>query len=293
MKAAKIIAISIISIVLLIGIALFFIGYFKPKPGGILVSTSPASSVYINGEMVGKTPYEGTYKAGETVIKLVPDSSADKTYLPFETKVSLVSGVKTVIRREFSENEDMSSGDIISFEKEGGSETSLVVISTPDNSQISVDGTPKGFAPYKLLNVIPGEHQISIKSVGFRDRVLTVKAVSGYRLSIITDLAKDETQEKVAAAETEIKTYIEILTTPTGFLRVRTEPGSGGKEVQQVNPGEKFLLLEEDEASGWYKVQLEAPVPGLPNGREGWVSNEYSKKVEEEVTLPDSPPETF
>ena len=47
-------------------------------------------------------------------------------------------------------------------------------------------------------------------------------------------------------------------------------------EIDQVAPGDKFLLLDTDPASGWYKIQLEEPVPGLPNGRSGWISNEYA-----------------
>ncbi len=284
MKVVKIIIITALSILIVGGVTLFLIGYLKPKPGGLLINTSPASSVYVDDILVGKTPYEGTFEAGEVVVKLVPETS-DKNYIPFITKVSLVSGVKTVIRREFSDIDGMSSGEIVSFEKEGAKETSMVVISTPENAQISINGTPKGFAPYKLATMIPGEHQISINATGFKERVLTIKAYPGYRLSIIADLAKEESEETVAGAQTEIKTFVEILNTPTGFLRVRTEPGSGGSEVGQVNPGDKYLFLEEDAATGWYKIQLEAPVAGLPNGRDGWISNEYAQKVDEEVKI--------
>jgi hypothetical protein len=293
MKKVWIVAIALLSLAFLVFAALFFIGYFKPKPGGILVTTTPASSVFVNGDLVGKTPYEGTFRPGEFSIKLVPESG-EKNLLPFETRVSLVSGVKTVVRREFGETEETSSGEIISFEKEDGKGNSLIVISTPDNAQVSIDGTPKGFAPYKISTITPGEHQISIKAVGFLERILTVKSIPGYRLSIIASLAKEEVKpEEVAGATTEIKTFVEILETPTGFLRVRTLPGSGGSEIHQVKPGEKYLFLEEDSATGWFKIQVQDPAPGLPNGIMGWVSNEFSRKIDEEVTLPDSPPATF
>jgi hypothetical protein len=58
-----------------------------------------------------------------------------------------------------------------------------------------------------------------------------------------------------------------ILTTPTGFLNVRSTPG--GATVGQVNPGQTFSLL--DEQVGWYQIQLS-------DGTKGWVSGQYAKK---------------
>ncbi|MCX6704567.1 MAG: SH3 domain-containing protein, partial [Candidatus Woesebacteria bacterium] len=75
------------------------------------------------------------------------------------------------------------------------------------------------------------------------------------------------------------RTYIEILSTPTGFLRVRSGPGATGSEIAQVKPGDRYLFLDEDVATGWVKIQYEAPAAGLPNGIEGWVSGQYIKKI--------------
>jgi len=63
------------------------------------------------------------------------------------------------------------------------------------------------------------------------------------------------------------------LSTPTGFLRVRSEPSTAGEEVAQVDPGDRFPYLETDEDTGWFKIEYE-------DGEEGWVSNQYAKKVE-------------
>lgn len=259
--------------------AVFFsVSYFKPKPGGIFIDTNPESSVYVNGSLVGKSPYKGTFESGEVMIKLVPESG--ENLLPFETKVALVSGIQTVVRREFAPTEEESSGDVVSFEKEGGKETSLIVISTPENAQVSVDGVPRGFAPYKTSTISPAEHQVTVKAPGYSDRVMTLRTMAGYKLTVFAKLAKVR-EEALPVQKPEVKTYIEILSTPTGYLRVRTEPGSAGREIDQVKPGDKFLFLEEDTQTGWFKIQLEAPVPGLPEGRSGWVSDEYSVKVEE------------
>ncbi len=281
MKKIWIVLISIISLALLIGATLFLIGYFKPKPGGIFVSTNPAASVYINGAFVGKSPFTGVYQSSDVTLKIVP-LAADIAFVPFETKLSLTPGIQTVVRREFAKTDEESSGDILSFEKENG-KTSLIVISTPDNAQVSIDGVPRGFAPYKTTTISPAEHQITVKSPGYADRIMTVKTINGYRLTVFAKLGKIQeavVPPQTAPQETVSKTYVEILDTPTGFLRVRTAPGSSGEEIAEVTPGSRYLLLSEDTATGWYEIQYKPPVAGLPNGINGWVSSQFTKKVE-------------
>ena len=57
------------------------------------------------------------------------------------------------------------------------------------------------------------------------------------------DLASTESFPVVSASEIVIKS------TPTGFLRVRSEPSLKGNEVGKVYPKDKVTLLEE--LSGW------------------------------------------
>jgi len=272
----KVFWIVLLTLVLLGIDSFFLINYLKPKPGGVYVSTKPNSSVYINGNYVGKTPFKNTYDSGVVTIKLVPETN-DLNLIPFETKVTLVSGIQTVIRREFGKTEDESSGDIISFEKENGKSTSLIVISTPDNAQVLIDGVARGFTPHRTSTISPAEHQITIKASDYIDRTLSVKTLVGYRLTVFAKLAKNLTPVSTPIPISATKTYIEILQTPTGFLRVRTEPGTKGGEIAEVKPGSKYLLLDTDLATGWYKIQYEDAKPGLPDGISGWVSNEFAK----------------
>ncbi len=270
MRVFKILLASGLLAVFLIGAILFLIGYFKPKPAGFLIETTPAATVFIDGVQVGRTPYEGTKKPGEVTIKLVPESK-DVPLLAFETKVILASGIKTIIRREFAETEEASSGEIISFEKASSNETSLAVISIPDSAQVTLDGTVRGFAPYKTSAITAGEHQLIISASGYRETNLSLKTQSGYKLTAVIKLAKVAEPQPTSAPK-EKKTLIEILPTPTGFLRVRSEPKVSASEVAQVKPGEKFPLLEEDQSSGWFKIEY-------LSGQTGWVSNQYAKKI--------------
>ncbi|MBI4153600.1 PEGA domain-containing protein [Candidatus Woesebacteria bacterium] len=271
MRKLRIILLVILGIGFIVGLAFFLIGYFKPKEASINIETTPNSLVYINGREVGRTPYRSNVLPGEVIVKLVPEAT-DAALTPFETKVNLLSGIETVIRREFGETEDASSGEIISFEKVGGKEASLAVVSVPDSAQVKIDGAIRGFAPVKPP-ITPGEHQIIVSAPNYAERVISIRTLVGYKLTVVVKLAlTGETKEEEAPQEQQ-QTLVEILPTDTGFLRVREKPGPAGAEVAQVKPGQRFLFLEEDAETGWYKIEYE-------KGKEGWVSNTYSKKVE-------------
>lgn len=288
MKTLRVILVTVLTTAIIIGTGFFLIAYYRPKPAGIFVDSNPVSSVYINSSFAGKTPFQKTLDAGAIDLKMVPDTT-DADLLPFETKITLVSGIQTVVRREFGKTEVESSGDIISFEKDTGRNTSLIVISTPDNAQVSLDGTPRGFSPYKNSTISPAEHQITVKAEGYLDRVMTVNTQAGFRLTLFAKLSKILQPSPSPTPTPSANLFVVILNTPTGYLRVRTEPGTKGEEMGQVKPGDKFPYLATDPATNWYKIQFEVPQPGLPDGIIGWVSNQYSKEVDASgsaVTVP-------
>lgn len=293
MKIFWITLISIFLFIFISGSVLFFVGYFRPKPAGLSLQTSVPAAAYINGDFVGRTPLEISYKSGNIDLKLVP-LDPNKSYIPFETQISLTSGVKTIVRRIFADNDFASSGQIVTLDKESGSEAFLSVISKPENAQIALDGVSKGFSPVKI-QVSPGTHQLVIKSPGYSDMSLSINTVSGYKLTVSAQLSKlaiDPSPSPVP--ETQPQIFVEILPTPTGYLRVRTQPGVNGTEIDQIKPGSKYLLLSEDPTTHWFQIQLEPPVPGLPQGRSGWISNDYAKKIEisESASLVSSPAPT-
>lgn len=62
-----------------------------------------------------------------------------------------------------------------------------------------------------------------------------------------------------------------ILTTGTGWLRVRDSAGLGGNEVARVNVGQTYTVL--DQSTGWIKIKVSDTVSG-------WVSADYVKLSE-------------
>lgn len=69
----------------------------------------------------------------------------------------------------------------------------------------------------------------------------------------------------------EGENLVEILETGTGWLRVRKEPSLAGEEIGKVDVGKRFTLIEEKD--GWYHIKFD--------DKDGWVSGQYAKKVEE------------
>ena len=272
-KALKI-SLIILSI-LLVSFAIFFIsGKIKPKKAGILVETTPTSAVFVNSVQVGKTPYMGTFDPGEIDLKLVPEAS-DKPLIVFETRLLLSSGIQTVVKREFGETIDLSGGEIISFEKTGEGGPSIAVVTDPDSAQISIDGKAYGFAPYKTSQVTASAHQVAVSLNGYAERMVNVKAISGYKLTLIVKLAKDvnkvePTPTPAATPKPEVK--VEILSTPNGFLRVRESSSTTSGEIARVNPKDQFILIEESENKSWYKIEYQT-------GQFGWISSQYAKKL--------------
>jgi Bacterial SH3 domain/PEGA domain len=257
---------------------------FKPRVAGISIDTSPSSLVYINGKEVGKTPYNTTREPGEILIKLIPESF-EQPLLPYETKVDLIDGVKTVVHYSFARELSQSSAYIVSFEKSVDGIASLAIISDPTDASIVISEKVIGNTPHKET-VDAKEHTVVIKKEGYKDLSLPVKTVNGYKLTAWVKLMKGDglaeddvlpvaTQSAditITPSPTKPNFYVQVSETGTGFLRVRKEPSTVSAEIGTVDPGMKYVFIEQDIKSGWFKIQFD-------EGKEGWISSQYAKKV--------------
>lgn len=267
--------------------------FFKPANAGLKIDSIPTSNIFLDGKALGKTPYEQEkLSPGEKTLKLVPESTFANLY-PWETKIKLIGGVMTVVRREFGETEGKSSGEIITLEKITDKKTaSSAVISIPDSSVVKINGESRGFTPLSLSKLPEQDVEISLSSSGFQERTVKTKLIVGYKTTVNIKLAESEEEGPTGTPTptgtvsptprltpkptgptptTPPKPYIEIKQTPTGWLRVRLEPSKTATEAAKVYPGEKYSLL--DEQSGWYKIEYQ-------KDKEGWVSGQYAEKFE-------------
>jgi hypothetical protein len=288
----KIIAISLIALGFVsAGVGVFIWSQGKKPTAALKVDSIPPSLVFVDNIQIGQTPVEKFFVSGEVAVKLIPNSTSSA--LPsYQTKVRLTKETYTIIKREFGETESESAGEIISLEPQSSKTASLAIVTaSPDSASITLDGLPQGFTPLLVSSVIPGDHQIVVTAPGFTERVITAKAVAGYKLTINVKLA-GQTQvaptptptpepEEEATPSPTLKpkpspvaitgSYVTIKDTPTGFLRIREIPSTSGKELGKVYPGDKYKLLSTK--SSWYQIRVD-----LDATNSGWISSQYAEK---------------
>jgi uncharacterized protein YgiM (DUF1202 family) len=272
---------------------------FVKAPSGLEITTTPASTVFLNGENLGPTPYiNKELKAGTYSLKLVPTSGDNLA--PYETNLVLVPKASTIISRTFAPSDLDSSGYTLQLQEDPGGGTYLSVISDPDNVNVTIDGKPSGFSPLSKLATGPGSHALIVTSPGYVEQSLPVNAVKGYNLIInfklasqtitltpsipatssatVSDLSSPAPSASGSARPSSSpltlkpdKPYVLIGETGTGWLRVRKDASGTSQEIGKANTGEALKYLGESTDLGWHKVDFDGAV--------GWVSGKYTTLV--------------
>ena len=286
MKTKGIIIIVVVLALVLVGLIVKSKFFGRQGPGALQISTTPTATVFLDGSQVGITPYfDDKIKAGEHTVKLVPEST-EGNLTSWEGKVNLLPGILTSIKRTFAVNEAESSSEMITLEKAGRKDqSSLAVISIPDQAVVKLNSEPKGFTPLSLEDLTPADYQITISSSGYEEKTVSAHTIGGYKLIVNVKLAQtiegieEATPSGEAEKETEAtptpkveatppaKPYVKVKETPTGFLRVRMGPSTSATEAAQIKPGEMYPYLDEEE-NGWLKIEYK-------DDKEGWVSGVY------------------
>ena len=252
------------------------------KEGRLQVESKPSAAVFLDNVMKGNTPYTNSHKQGEYMLKIVPDGVATQA-ASWQKKISIFSGSLTYVDVQLESTDIGSWADVYWLTRLGGFDKSsgLVVETEPSGALVYIDNDEKGVSPLTLEKVTQGNHELSVFMPGFSRRSKKINISPGFQLHAFVKLALDPSQKskytieestQLATAAASIKepvNTVQILDTPTGWLRVREEPTLSGSESARVNPGQRFELLEEQ--TGWFKIRID----GL---NEGWISSEYAKK---------------
>jgi len=147
-----------------------------------------------------------------------------------------------------------------------------MAVSFPNNAKVFLDNNEEGKTPLILKNLTASDHEIKLTKEGFSDKIIKIRTVAGFQLETVVFLGVKGSSEKsnTATPSASLSTgKVEILETPTGFLRVRREASINSEEVGRVNPGQIFDLIKE--LDDWYQIRL-------PDGVFGWISSQYAVK---------------
>lgn len=228
---------------------------------GLKVTSSPSATVFLNEKEMGQTPYQNeNLSPGEYRVKLL---SGEKRW---QEIVSLYAGTLSLVNRDLSSAPGLSSGEILTLQPGKG----VTVYSTPTEAQVEINGQSFGKSPLVVKNISFGEHTFLISHNGYLTRSVKANLPSGMVLSLEVDLATDASgSAKTTPSEVTPVMKVIVKKTPTGFLRVRSQPSLEAEEIARVSPGESLIFLEE--LPNWFKVQLS-------NGKEGYVSALYGEK---------------
>ena len=264
--------------------------FFGGKKAGIQVTANPQANIFLDNKSLGQTPvYQEGLKPGTYTLKV---AASDQTLSAWEGKITLNAGALTVIDRQLAADPAKSFGYTLTFEVLANkTATEVNLVSFPDTVSVMVDGAPVGFTPFKSDSIAAGGHTFTLTSPGYQDQVIKASVRAGNRLVInvqlgaqtivptptpnatpsatptpgrveITPLPKQATNSAV------LKPYVEILSTPTGFLRVRDSASASGTEVAKVNPADRFPYIST--SGSWYQIEYQ-------KGLKGYVSATYAK----------------
>jgi hypothetical protein len=299
MKRKIVFILVLLGLVALVAVVVKLLTNRGPKQGELRVNSNPAASVFLDNKNIGRTPFPSEkITAGSYTIKLVPDSVTTQL-ASWEGQIVVGQGLLTYVNADLTESELSSAVDVLWLEKISSKQSELSVTTNPDGASVLVDDVTRGVTPISISDITPGDHTVTVTSVGFLTRTLKIRTTPGYRLiatmklgltsgSSLPSASPSATPTpagnvtptpKTATSSANLpdppKPFLIVKDTPTGFLRVRMEPGTNATESARVNPGDKFTILDTQivSATNWYQIRYDAT-------NTGWVSGQYVDKVE-------------
>lgn len=122
--------------------------------------------------------------------------------------------------------------------------------------------------------ITPEEMKVNSSSfvayLGFQDKLdLSDLAKESINVALNGESLVEETETDKPAGAALFKVKISG-TGSLGYLRVREQPSTSGKEIGRVTENSENNVYEEK--SGWYRIKLE--------DKDGWISSSYAKKLE-------------
>lgn len=291
MKRRLLLALSIILVASGLFLLVRVIYSFKDvEKGGLQVTANVKGRVLLDNKYIGDIPVRkinqpDTVAVGNYELRIEPD---DKTLTAFTGRIRVNGGVLTAVDKTFLPG-SLGSSYVLTLEKSSNPKPQIEITSIPDGALVTIDSVPLGATPFKSDTLSASEHEIEIQKEGFAKKTIRVRTVENHILVVSGSLGTGEIGTipevapvgqssingatpsatlSVTPTETS-KGRVTILSTPNGFLRVRSGAGTSFSEVGRVKPDETYDILSEK--SGWYEIQIDSSTTG-------WVTSQFAKK---------------
>ena len=249
---------------------------FMVGNGLSIITTPSGADVWLDGEIVGKSPISLSPNRGVHKIKITNESHVSR-----ELEINIEEDFRLVI-------EVFLSYDPFSSEPKKLKDQKLVVYDL-STSNTKLLRNPKSWS--EAVFFFEKSVKISFDVTMDKNGNLYYKTKSDWDKKLkdgkeiivgyLGDLsnkniseAANKTLESISTKskltkKTPAKKTVQILSTPTGTLNVRSGPNLSYSIVTKVKPGDKYTLLEEK--TDWYKIDV--------NGNQGWISAQYTKII--------------
>jgi hypothetical protein len=265
-----------IIILLLVALIAAFSHYSVFAGQGVLqIETTPSVTVIINDENMGQTPFKKEFRAQKLDIKLVDTQDEEKVL--WQGRVALNSSTISLINYTFVGDDQENYGEILTFSKIAAKDSgALLIASYPDKAVVNLDSEVKGYTPLLLEGITAGQHILELSLAGYNNTIIGINIAPGYQLNVETKLALNpqDTAEKEEDITNNQEKTVTILSTPTGWLRVRSGPGTEFEEIARVLPEEIYPLLDQED--NWLQIAVDKETPG-------WISATYGQINQEET----------
>ncbi len=255
----------IIGIFLLVGIAIAImraVSLRTPTQGDLRVDATPTADVYVDGSMVGRTPFGKTpfkVSAGEHTLKVsASDDGSGRDFVDFETKIVISKDAKTYINATLSESQLTNAADVVWMEQIRSKNAELALYSDPDAASILIDEELKGMTTSTITDLPAGEHSVSMVSKGYIPRTTRVKLTPGYRVHVMMKLTLSpgsSNDELSPAQDSSLSTPSATLQTTPDKTPTPTQKGTAKTSITPTtvptakstvaDPMKPFVIIKE------------------------------------------------
>lgn len=258
---------------------LFVLPLFRSSTAFLKVITKePKSKVFLNGKLVGETPYLGKkLTVGDANVTLIGSSNGEE--VSFSTSVNLWARAITAINYEFGPNKLFSSGDVRAF----GEGEGLSISTSPVGAELTLDGEKMGKSPL-LLTPNKGVHKLKVSHEGYTTRELEINIEPKLLLSLKIWLSSTPVENPKLVEEGRISIY--DLSTSNESLLKDFSDWSEGVFFFEKETGYIFDILIDKSGNIHYKDKNIVDKK-VADGKEitiGYLGDKQDPKISDEAT---------